>query len=182
MSKSINYQTASLVLKSSTANITSNYNTNFTWTNISLKNLLGSGMYDKFNKFNITLVQIAHNVTDASLGATLDECGVSFKMSGLKFVNQTFSSTRNNNTSYAVAGLYVFPRNSSGVQSYYANNSLTFDKDENVSINIYYTRISDDTATNANAINFPAITFIFQIVGVPEQEYTAKNVMIPMNE
>jgi hypothetical protein len=177
MSKIINYPTASLVLQTINATSSSNNKTSFTFNNINLRALLGNGMYDRYDLFNISLVQVATGVGGATIGTADDDRTLAIKMNGLQFVNQTFTSTRNTESGNACCGFIIFQRSASVNQSYYSNNALTFRKQEYVNINLFYKTLSADADPNAVA-DYPSATFIFQIVGVnPNEQVEPKSII-----
>lgn len=82
-----------------------------TWNNINLRYLMGN-MYDKYEKFNLCLVNISTGASNATLGNSTDDLNVSVNISGLPFINQTYNSSTGNNGSNATITTFQFQRNS----------------------------------------------------------------------
>lgn len=167
MSNLTNSPTATLFLASSAASSTLTNNLGFTWNNINLRNLLGD-MYDKYDLFNIALVQAASGVGASNIGASLDDLNVQLVMSGLPWVNQTYNSTTMTNKSSAIIGIFTFARSATANQLYYANNALTFSKNQlSANISISYLNMATGNAPSPVAA-YPGVNFLFSIIGIPK--------------
>jgi hypothetical protein len=186
-----NLQFASLVLRSSDLTLgTTNqygscdqYRLTQTWNNINLRTLLGD-MYDKYDLFNICLNTIS--TAGAGVNGTLlggvavtaaDNLNVIVKLSGLPFVNQTYSVKQGCNTNVCPISTFLFANsgtlnNITTTQLFYSNNYYTFGKSQQTcNLTIQYARIIDDalpTTTNP----YPNMIFIFDIVGVSKDNLT----------
>ena len=92
-------ENTTLVLKTvdSSSSLSNSVNT---WNNINLRNLLGN-MYDKYEKFNLCLVNISTGASNNTLGTSTDDLNVSVNISGLPFINQTYNTSTGNNTNTA---------------------------------------------------------------------------------
>ena len=165
-----NLQNATLLLKTSYGCTLSQNNAVLVWYNVNLRTLLGD-MYDKFDLFNLQLNSIAQCVPTATLGASDDIRNVTINISGLPFINQTYSVSKATNTSESILTTYKF-NNTTGVVQIYNNNSiLTFGKSqEQANIQINYKQVVDgniSVPTNA----FPNMAFQFSIYGVDSTKH-----------
>lgn len=170
MSKLINNPTVQLVLSTANATTSLTGNLGFTWNNINLQTLLGNEMYNKYDLFNICLVQACSGVAAAGIGTTTDDLNVLFNLSGPYWINQGYNVTHNAGSSNAVAGLYQFSRSNSVMQNYYGNTALTFSKNQSLlNLSITYSTVASTTGAAPNTASaYPPMVFIFSIVGVPK--------------
>jgi hypothetical protein len=169
MSKIIPFQNATLVLSTINASIINNLKTSFTFNNINLQSLLSNAMWDKYDLFNIVLVEVGSGVGAANLGTSLDDCNVEFVMTGLPFINSRYYSQRQTIINQSVVGLLNFNRNIVTNQVYYGNNVSTFDKSSSiVNISINYNTVANETGPNS-PISFPHVCFIFKIIGITKE-------------
>jgi hypothetical protein len=182
-----NLQIASLVLRSSDLTLgTSNQygscdagRVTQTWNNINLRTLLGD-MYDKYDLFNICLNTITTASCTQQYGDTVDDRNVVLKLSGLPFVNQTYSVKQGCNTNVCPIASFLFPTylatGITATQYFYSNNCYTFGKSQqSCNLTIQYGRVIDDAlpATTVNTAKpFPNIVLIFDIVGVNKDNLT----------
>jgi hypothetical protein len=186
-----NLQIASLVLRSSdlTLNTSNQYGScdamklTQTWNNINLRTLLGD-MYDKYDLFNICLNTISTagagangTLLGGAVATAADNLNVVVKLSGLPFINQTYSVKNGCNTSVCPISTFLFANsgtanNITTTQLFFSNNCYTFGKSQqSCNLTIQYGRILDDalpTTTNA----YPNMIFIFDIVGVSKDNLT----------
>jgi hypothetical protein len=180
-----NLQIASLVLRSSdlTVNTTNQYGScdqyrlTQTWNNINLRTLLGD-MYDKYDLFNICLNTISTAAAGQNgylFGGTgiyaSDNLNVIVKLSGLPFVNQTYSVKQGCNTNVCPISTFLFAHSGTAsaittTQLFFSNNCYTFGKSQqSCNLTIQYARIVDDALPTATSA-YPNMIFIFDIVGV----------------
>ena len=171
---------ACLVLKTNvltTDGTTNGYGTgnsklsSFTWTNINLRTLLGD-MFDKYDRYLLLLQNISHALA-ATMTTIVDDRALLINMSGLSFVNSTYTQKLQSNSGALVVCPFIFA--SAGVQSQIYNNfaiSTFIKQNDIVNISINYTRIKDDAAPTTT---YPHMTFIFNIVGI--EDYRVKDVM-----
>jgi hypothetical protein len=181
-----NLQIASLVLRS--CDIPQNgsnqygssdqYSLTQTWNNINLRTLLGD-MYDKYDLFNICLNTITTSAPTVPYGNTADDRNVILKLSGLPFVNQTYSVKNGCNTNVCPIASFTFPTITttaiSATQYFYSNNCYTFGKSQqSCNLTLQYGRVIDDTLplANTNGRAFPNVVLIFDIVGVSKDNLT----------
>jgi hypothetical protein len=169
MSKIIPFQNATLVLSTINASIINNLKTSFTFNNINLQSLLSNAMWDKYDLFNIVLVEVGSGVGPNTLGTSLDDNNVEFVMTGLPFINSRYYSQRQTIINQSVVGLLNFNRNIVTNQVYYGNNVSTFDKSSSiVNISINYNTVANETGPNS-PIAFPNTCFIFKIIGITKE-------------
>ena len=157
-----------LVLKSADAS-SSNSNTVNSWNNINLRILMGP-MYDKYEKFNLCLVNISTGQSSPSLGNTLDDLNVSVNIGGLPFINQTYNTSSGNNGSTSCITTFQFVRGSCTNQYFYGNNFITFGKAQDLcNINISFAKVSNYGSALSSAMSYPNVSYIFSIVGIPNE-------------
>ena len=96
-------------------------------------------------------------------------------MSGLSFVNSTYTQKLQSNSGYLAVAPFTFNNSSFTLYNYQNFAVSAFIKQNDiVNITINYTKIKTDTAVSTvNA--FPHVNFIFNIVGL--EEYRIKDVM-----
>jgi hypothetical protein len=170
-----NLQIASLVLRS--CDIPQNgsnqygssdqYSLTQTWNNINLRILLGD-MYDKYDLFNICLNTVTTGSAVSNTGISNDDRNVILKLSGLPFINQTYSVKQGCNTNVCHIGSFLFISNAVTTQYYFSNNFFTFGKSqESCNLTIQYSRAKDDTLPSTVNI-YPNMIFSFYIIGIPK--------------
>jgi hypothetical protein len=167
----VNLESAKLVLRLSDASLTDQFLTNFTWTNINLRTVLGP-MYDKYDLFNIYLTNIMTVNTTNNYGSSVWDLSVSIFMSGLPFVNQTYNCAELCNGSSAVITNFIFNQTADQIINYNTLFGSTFGKSNTVvNINIFYQRALAAGGTytiNAGGEIYPAMAFTFIIYGIPK--------------
>lgn len=142
--------------------------TNITWNNLNFRLLLGE-MYDMYDLFNLHLISVnSDNNIDGVIraGMTPSDELVNLNLRGLNFINSSYDTTMNCNTSSTILASYDFYED---YTKQYHNSITTFGKGNDMcNLNIFYTRIFDDAppASTAN-VPFPHMTFIFNIYGIP---------------
>jgi hypothetical protein len=168
MSKVIDKNLATLILRTASADNVSTYKTSMTWNNLNLQTLLGT-MWDVYDYFNITLVEVGTAVANANLGDALDQCNVAFVLTGLPFINTRYYIQRQTILNQSIIGFLNYNRGVATNQIYYGNNVSTFNKSASiVNLSINYMTVSAETSpTSLNA--FPETTFIFKICGIPKE-------------
>jgi hypothetical protein len=173
-----NLQIASLVLRSSdlTLDTSNQYGScdakrlTQTWNNINLRTVLGD-MYDKYDLFNLCLNTITTAAAGA-IGGVNDDRNVIVKLSGLPFVNQTYSVKQGCNTNICPISSFAFTNGTTATQLFYSNNCYTFGKSQqSCNLTIQYGRVLDD-ALPTTTTAFPNMVFIFDIVGVSKDNLT----------
>ena len=148
-------------------------NTIFTWTNINLRTLLGD-MFDKYDRYLLLLQSISTAVA-GTIGTDNDDRSCIINMSGLSFVNSTYSQKLQSNSGYLPVVPFTFKASDYTLNNYQNFAVSTFIKQNDIiNISINYTKIKTDTAVSTvNA--FPHVIFYFSIVGL--EEYRIKDVM-----
>jgi hypothetical protein len=165
-----NLQNATLLLKTYEGCTLTQNNAVLVWNNINLRTLLGD-MYDKFDLFNLQLNSIAQCVPTATLGASDDIRNVTMNISGLPFINQTYSVSKRTNTSESILTTFKFFNTSGTVQIYNNNSILTFGKNQDqANIQINYKQVVDGVIPVPDNA-FPAMTFQFSIYGVESTKH-----------
>jgi hypothetical protein len=177
-----NLQIASLVLRSSDLGVngtTSQYGScdanrlTQTWNNINLRTLLGD-MYEKYDLFNICLNTITTSQTGfaGDIGINADDLNVIIKLSGLPFINQTYSVKQGCNTNVCPITSFTFTNGTTNTQYFYSNNCNTFGKSQqSCNLTIQYGRVNDDLLP-ITLNPFPNMIFLFDIIGVPKDNLT----------
>ena len=108
-----------------TTGLISNNRCNFTWYNINLRNILGNDIYEKYNKFNISLNTVAMSSQGSSTAMTPDARTLYIKMSGLPWLSSYDTS---NPSTYATLNVIQVPTTASTTYLNNINNPqiLTF--------------------------------------------------------
>lgn len=153
--------------------------TKYTFNNINLRTLLGD-LWDKYDTFNLCLKSMISGVQpEITFGTTLNDLAVFIMIDGLPFINCTYDLYSGFTGTFAILTTFNFKRNEA-VQVNYNDNNLTFSKNQEiVNLTFTYESVEDGQLPNTpTGINFPEITYIFDIVGVGE----AKNVNQIMNQ
>ena len=170
-----------LVLRTSDLDIDGNqdeFGTNFTWTNINLRSLLGD-LYNQYDYFNISLVSVSLSRCNALDAATAtdddyENRNVLIKISGLPFINQTYDTLRKNNGTYATVAPLNIPTTAITTNQFYNNsaNVITFNKSQDLcNFNIAFFRVLDDTKPSLDAdTENPNFVFIFVITGIDQAD------------
>ena len=147
---------------SSNAGYCDYYKTNFVWTNIDWRVVLGD-MYNEYDEFALVLNKATFDQSINGFGGSSSArvCKLNVKM--LPLLNCTYNQTKNVVWTNGCIGILNFNLAVFGVS--YLNNSLIFSKPTISNINIYYTQtISDSTANTQNANSqYPDVLFEFII-------------------
>jgi hypothetical protein len=164
----MNLESANLILRTSSVEVGDNKNannTNITWTNISLKNVLGNLFY-KYDKFKICLTSFGNTNTSA-LTAIADRI-MTVNMTGFQWYNQTYDSSINANTSNVIISTVDFISGAGRNINYAGEIGWVFIKPQTefINININLSRCSDGGINPA--INYGASVFCFSIYGIEE--------------
>ena len=91
--------------------------TSFTWTNINLRTLLGD-MFNKYDRYLLLLQNISQ--ANSAAMATTDDKAVLINMSGLSFVNSTYTQKLQSNSGALIVCPFIFV--ASAIQSQLYNN------------------------------------------------------------
>lgn len=154
-------------------------NTNFTWTNINLRSLLGD-MYNRYDKFALridSIMQGNYNGSDGTatqVGTTYEDTLLTINIAGLPFLNCTYNATTKQTTSIVQLTTYEIFKSKDKIRESYTDIFAVFGKSqETASINIFYTRVCDNQSvlTGGQSI-YPDLTFNFTILGIPNKDNT----------
>jgi hypothetical protein len=163
----MNIESANLILRTSSVTGTdkNSNNTNITWRNINLMNLLGHLFY-KYSKFKICLTSFG-NTNTSTLTAIADRI-LNVNMTGFQWYNQTYDTLTNTNTSNVIISTVDIPSANGRNINYSGEVGWVFEKPSSavVDININFSRVSDNSINNA--INYGQSVFCFAIYGVEE--------------
>ena len=141
---SIDYTAYTTDVITSTGEI-KNIRSDYAWYNVNIRNIIGSEMYRKYNKFNICL----NNYVMSARGSTADTDDNNtfyLKMSGFPWCSSYDQSTKTNNT-YQTIRCIKIPGTLSTTDCQYFNDKVyfTFGKaTENININLKLVVISSD--------------------------------------
>jgi hypothetical protein len=142
------------------------------WNNINLKTLMGD-MYDKYDRFNISLNYIGGAACGTAAETSADNRIFMVKLSGLPFTS-SYNLTTNANNGTAVLTIADVPLEASSTWSYTALSEkyFTFMKQEMVNISIDLHTILNDTyyIPSANTKMLGHMVFSFNIYGVNDFE------------
>ena len=162
-----------LKLNSSLSSIISTNQTNIKWNNIDLRVLLGSDVYSKYNIFKLTMTSVSCTNTAEEYLNNQNASAVNINISGLPFINATYSHKEQKNKDSCSLVMYHFPPlgdfTYSKVSSYDENTAVYFRKSgNNYNINIFLTNgLTDELITYKMPDNdepvFPYMIFMFNI-------------------
>jgi hypothetical protein len=107
------------------------------------------------------------------LTASDENKGTLINISGLPFINQTYNQASQHNTSKAVLGGVDWNTQVCNYIDFYSNNIAMFGKNQDIcNITISFTRISDGGLMAPSGV-LPNQTFIFDIIGVKNDNIKA---------
>ena len=146
------------------------------WYNINLRTLLGD-LYDKYDTFNLCLTSISCAKATEPVGGTylannIDNAHLTIYISGLPFINQTYSVTNKCNTREAPIGVFTYPTNQTSLTYRVYNDAgvITFGKSQELcNIHISLRRVVDDVPPES-ANGLPTTNFLFSIFGVDKKD------------
>ncbi len=124
------------------------YGQSFTWNNINLRTLLGD-MWDKYELFNLSLVEMAAGVSVFN-SVNLN---VAINLSGLSFSNCNYDTNQNVNTNNTIIGKCQFGVEKFVSKTYQGQHFITFDKHNESVIYIYIIVKYKQVDTNINRIS-----------------------------
>lgn len=148
--------------------------TQHTWLNVSVRDIVGDVMYKKYDKFNIILIENIQTVmvTGTTFPSNNDKVCLVY-MSGLNFINASYSAVGKNQTGQALIGFLQASAMTPaiGVGQQYFNNYNTFTKNSmNVDLTITLRRVLDGAIATTTAQYFPEQSYIFKIYGIPNDK------------
>lgn len=161
-----------LKLNSMYASVSFENNTNLTWNNINLRVLLGEDVYCKYNIFKLTLTSISTSSKSAEYLNNEDASQVNVNISGLQFINGTYSHKSQTNITSCSLITHAFPGlgnfGTPRITWYDDNTSVYFRKSgNNCNINIFYTNALTDLSINyelnGEIPEYPSVLFYFNI-------------------
>jgi len=153
---------ASLILRTSNANYEDILQTTHTWNNINLRTLLGD-MFDKYEKFNLILTQMASTPCDGALGTSASDLTLYATISGLPFTNQGYENGMISTSAVLCSVNYVRDQPLSQTN---VSVPLTFDKNQHqANVTITYHRIIDGDVPHSSE-TYPDCIYIFKIYPV----------------
>ena len=152
-------ETANLVLRGVTANITEANNQGFTWNNIDLREVLGD-MYDRYSLFKLTFIQLEFNTLGTFTG--VDEGLLFLNITGLEWDNSSYDYSPQSNILTARAAILFFADGTQTCQPPYTTMGLTFRKDKPFcNIRLNYTKTTDGvTQSNKSFTTIQAFRFV----------------------
>ena len=163
-------------VSTSTGQITNN-RTSYTWYNVNIRNLLDP-IYDKYNKFNISLNNVITS-TQGSTASGANDRQIQVKMSGLMWLS-SYNQTSQKNDSNKVIKLMQFQKFQNGCDSFHFTEQYhTFLKGSdivNITINLHNVNTDTYTTTNLDTELFGHMIFNFNIQGVPETLHDKLNI------
>ena len=145
------------------------------WYNINLRTLLGD-LYDKFDTFNLCLTSISCGAPTEAIGDNyldndIDNGHLTVYISGLPFINNTYSVSKCRNIHEAPLAVFTYPTTTTtiGYRVYNDAGIVTFGKSqEQCNILISMRRVFDD-AEPVSVNYLPITNYMFTIVGVEEK-------------
>jgi hypothetical protein len=160
-----------LVLDSRGAKYLNNYGSYYRYNNIPFKMLIGDSEYDKYDFFNVELIEARW---DTLTGNTLsqDDCGINITLSGYNNLNQLVNSEYKNEM---LLCSYVFPAlnfDTQQVVRFSNNTSFTMIKKPNLEVEIKYTDFSNGIIKTGTI--YPNLSLLFKITGIPKDENKKK--------
>ena len=183
----MNQQSATLVLQSAdlTVNATTNAGvcdaskTNFTWSNLNLRTLLGD-LYDKYDMFALVPLRIHvgnTGPTTGAFGATEYDRVLTVNIAGLPFTNNVYDTALKTNSNHITFQTLHINNTANTNSTVNGGSVLTFTKNQElVNLNIYYKRITKNgnLPPNYDIIDgtaaFPDAVFIFNIYPIEKKD------------
>jgi len=148
-----------------------NNRTTYTWYNVNLRNLLGP-IYNKYNKFNISLNNIGTGIQSGTAVLYSYERQLQVKMSGLQWLSSYNQATQNNDSNKVIK-LIQLSSTASGSDSLQFNEEFfTFLKGSDIVdivINLHTIDYDTNASPTASQYLLPHMIFNFNIQGVPEE-------------
>jgi hypothetical protein len=118
--------------------------TSLTWNNVNLRMLLGE-MYDRYDKFNLSLNFVA-GTRSGTVGETnLDARLINVRLRGLNFTSSYNQPSGNNNNSIFLTTLQLPTNTTPWANNYLTQQYFTFQKQETATITIDLLSVATDT-------------------------------------
>lgn len=153
---------SSLCLKSYNADIINGAKSQYTFSNVDLRNLLNPELYNNFDKFNLVLKSIITDST-ANWGTADADKVATIQLKGLPLINCYDGTSKALNSNQVDITVFYF--NNSIVQNYTNYNACSFRLNKNnpiLNLTFQYNRVSDGTMCQGN---FGNIVLLFDIIG-----------------
>ena len=147
--------------------------TSLTWNNVNLRMLLGE-MYDRYDKFNISLNFVAGTKMGTANETNFDTRLLNVRLRGLNFTSSYNQPTGNNNNSIILTSMQLPTTPLPWANNYITQQYFTFQKQESATITIDLISV----VTDANSIPTTDTTMIghtiygFNIYGCEEYKNT----------
>ena len=157
------------IVSTNTGQISNNRST-YTWYNVNLRNLLGP-IYNKYDKFNISLNSIATGVKGSTAVLYPLERNLQVKLSGLQWLSSYNQATQNNDSNKVIKLIKLSSAANGSDVIDYNEEFYTFLKGSNIvdiTINLHNVDYDTNSIPTANTYMLPHIIFNFNIQGVPE--------------
>lgn len=152
-------ETANLILRGVTANITETNNQGFTWNNIDLREVLGD-MYDKYSLFKLTFINVEFNTLGTF--ASFDDGLLFLNITGLEWDYSSYDFAPQSNLQTARVAILFFVDGTQTCQPPYTTMGLTFRKDKPFcNIRLNYTKTTDGVSlSNKSFTTVQAFRFV----------------------
>ena len=148
-----------------------------TWNNVNLRMLLGE-IYDRYDKFNISLNFIAGSRTGSVVEDAPDNRNVSVRMRGLNFTSSYSQASGNNNNSIVLSTIQIpLTNNTPWVNNYFTQQYFTFQKQETATITIDLISVLTDTypTPTLSTKMIGHLLYSFNIFGCEEYKNTTND-------
>ena len=157
------------VVSTNTGQISNNRST-YTWYNVNLRNLLGP-IYNKYDKFNISLNSIATGVQGSTAVLYPLERNLQVKLSGLQWLSSYNQATQNNDSNKVIKLIKLSSAANGSDVIDYNEEFYTFLKGSDIvdiTINLHNVDYDTNSVATANTYMLTHIIFNFNIQGIPE--------------
>ena len=133
-------------------------------------------LYNNYERFNLILESVSQGQsygtdgTNTQLAYTSEDLRVMLNISGLPFVNNYNTSTKQINN-VVQCGQMIIIKNSTNITYFNQHFCATFAKSQDIAnINIFMTRACDNQILRTGVASlYPHLTFNFQIIGIPNK-------------
>lgn len=139
------------------------FRTSITWNAVCIKNILGS-LYDNYDVFNLELCTVSNPIPTTLFGVTDDDRSITFIMSGLDWVFNSYNTFTLNTTNQAIISNAHFTSQTAPLSiGNYRRLVTTFRKciTTNITIDLY--NVNDDVPDMNVGTIWPQLTFFFKI-------------------
>ena len=166
-------RTCDLDSNNNTRGFSNDGKTSFTWNNINLRLILGS-MYDKYDRFNLSLKTMASAVATSTISSDPSDLNVLLYCSVLPFLNQTYDVVNGTTQNTVLESFQFYGALKTPIvfdqKQYFDNRCVTFEKSqESLNLNIFYKSVSNNIEPQTDIGLFPDVVFLFEITGIPNE-------------